>query len=290
MPRLSLGLGVSSSSKLPQGRAAPPGIPLNSSTITLNFPSAVHGSSRSFSSGNYSLSRLDNSQWRTSGQGPLTPGFYSGLGLTYNANWPQSYGGFPEGNNKWVVYNGYNDEGSAYMDILYYHPTANSTSIPVNGWLLGSFYGTPTTGGDLTITAPTFPNVATTNVVNALINTSDAATTSYLQSLGFTAVGGVFSVPLTKQVPPSQNYLSVEYKTTFNDGATCDLIHSAAANNRWFFFMRKFAYYDEEFGNQYDILIGISTTTGQSNATIPAARSSWSGTNINSMVSPNCFS
>ena len=133
--------------------AAPPGIPLNSSTITLNFPSAVHGSSRSFSSGNYSLSRLDNSQWRTSGQGPLTPGFYVGLGLTYNANWPQSYGGFPEGNNKWVVYNGYSDEGSAYMDILYYHPTANSTSIPVNGWLLGSFYGTPTTGGDLTITA-----------------------------------------------------------------------------------------------------------------------------------------
>lgn len=135
-----------------------------------------------------------------------------------------------------------------------------------------------------------FPDVASTSIVNALINTSDAATTSYLQSVGFTDVGGVFSIPLTKQVPPSQIYMSVEYKTTFNDGATCYLIHSTAANNRWFFFMEKFSYYDEEFGNQYDTLISIYTTTGQSNATIPEARSSYSGTNLNSMVSPNCFS
>ena len=135
-----------------------------------------------------------------------------------------------------------------------------------------------------------FPDVASTSIVNALINTSDAATTSYLQSVGFTAVGGVFSIPLTKQVPPSEFYLSVEYKTTFNDGATCYLIHSTAASNRWFFVMEKFAYYDEEFGNQYSTLISISTTTGQSNSTIPAGRSTYSETNINSMVSPNCFS
>ena len=171
----------------------------------------------------------------------------------------------------------------------------------VNAWLNGALIASSTsndiasipTGGwtpIITITVPTFPDVATTSTVNALINTSDATTTSYLQSVGFTAVGGVFSVPLTKQVPPSENYYSVEYKTTFSDGATCYLVHSTAANNRWFFFMEKFSYYDEEFGNQFDTLISISTTTGQSNATIPAARSAYSGTNINSMVSPDCFS
>ena len=90
-------------------------------------------------------------------------------------------------------------------------------------------------------------------------------------------------------MPPSQNYLSVEYATTFNDGATCWLVHSRATD-RWVFFMQKFAYTHEEYGDEYDTLINIAAPAGLSNATIPAARSSWSGTNINSMVSPNCFS
>jgi hypothetical protein len=139
-------------------------------------------------------------------------------------------------------------------------------------------------------TAPSgFPDMASTSIVNALINTSDAETTSYLQSVGFTAVGGVFSIPLTKQVPPSQNYLSVEYSTTFNDGNICQLSHSTSAGNRWFFLIRK-VFYDEEVGEYYSFPILISTTTDLSNSTVPAARSSYSGDNLNSMVSPNCFS
>lgn len=137
-----------------------------------------------------------------------------------------------------------------------------------------------------------FPDVASTSIVNALINDTNAETTSYLQSLGFSAANGVFTIPLSKQVPPSQNYYSVEYKTTFNDGAQCHLLHSTAANNRWFFFMEKFSYYDEEFGNQYATQISATTTTGQSNSQIIATRSSYSvsSTNLTNLVSPNCFS
>ena len=141
-------------------------------------------------------------------------------------------------------------------------------------------------------TAPSgFPDVASTSIVNALINDTNAETTSYLQSLGFSAVNGIFTIPLQKQVPPSQFYLTVEYKTTFADGAVCYLIHSSAANNKWFFIMERFSYYDEEFGNQYATQISVFTTTGLSNSQIIATRSSYSaGTNLTNLVSPNCFS
>jgi len=143
-------------------------------------------------------------------------------------------------------------------------------------------------------TAPSgFPNVASTSIVNALINDTNAETTSYLQSLGFSAVNGIFTIPLQKQVPPSEFYLTVEYKTTFADGAGCYLIHSSAANNRWFFYLTRFTYYDEEDGgNQYTTQINGITTTGQSNSQIIATRSSYSAssTNLTNLVSPNCFS
>ena len=197
----------------------------------------------------------------------------------------------PTGYDVYVAYGGGQWRIQAYMN----DPSVNeeaatnqaaNTSIPVTGWVLQAGAGN---SGSVAITATTFPNVATTSTVNALINLSDTDTTSYLLSVGFTPVGGMFSIPLTKQVPPSANYMSVEYKTTFNDGATCSLIHSTGANNKWFFTMQKFSYHDEEFGNQYTTPISIYTATGQSSATIPAARSSYSGTNINFMVSPNCF-
>jgi len=141
-------------------------------------------------------------------------------------------------------------------------------------------------------TAPSgFPNVASTSIVNALINDTNAETTSYLQSLGYSAVNGIFTIPLQKQIPPTQVFYTVEYRTDFADGAECYLIHSSAANNRWFFVMTRFAYYDEEFGNQYATQISVSTTEGQSNSQIIATRSSYSiGTNLTNLVSPNCFS
>jgi len=282
MPRLSLGLGVSNSSKLPAGRATPSGIPVASTnSITIDgygtFVKKIGGEEITsdgltlYDGVGYARAPLSTSPNAIVLFGP--PPTYSGdLSPSQFSNWTlYSVGAYEGGDvNAWL--NGTLIASSTSNDI---------TTIPTFGW-----------SPSITITAPTFPDTATTNVVNALINTSDATTTSYLQSRGFTAVGGVFSVPLTKQVPPSENYYSVEYKTTFNDGATCYLINSAAASNRWFFYMEKFTYYDEEFGNQYATLISIYTTAGQGSATIiPAARSSWSaGTNINSMVSPNCFS
>ncbi len=140
-------------------------------------------------------------------------------------------------------------------------------------------------------TAPSgFPNVASTSIVNALINDTNAETTSYLQSLGFSAVNGVFTIPLQKQIPPTEFYYTVDYRTTFSDGAECYLVHSSGANNRWFFIMTRFTYYDEEFGNQYSSLISCYTAEGQSNSQIIATRSSYIGTNITNLVSPNCFS
>jgi len=155
MPSLSLNIGLNNGRKLPfGGGAAPSGIPLSATPIILNFSSEVNGGGGfNRAGGDYSLVRTDNSNWRTSGQGPTSEGFYYGLGMTYNASWPESFGGFIDGNNKWVVYNGFADEGSAYFESLYYHPTHPSTSIPSSGWLLASFYGTQTTGGNLTITA-----------------------------------------------------------------------------------------------------------------------------------------
>jgi len=298
MPRLSLGLGVSSSSKLPQGRAAPSGIPVASTASVV-----IAGQNVIFPNGTYT--KVTANGTRVAGSA-VSDKLLLDTGLVY------------------LKEAGYGDVGrpvAPYGDILIppnttFTATNFDTLVPESYWRAGRVYGLqgeessyfgfsfantnlstdPTTiptfgwSPSITITAPTFPDTATTNVVNALINTSNATITSHLQSVGFTAVGGVFSVPLTKQVPPSENFYSVEYKTTFNDGATCDLIHSRAANNRWFFFMEKFAYTSEEYGDQYATLIGISTTTGRSSATIPAARSSWSGTNANSMVSPNCFS
>lgn len=142
-------------------------------------------------------------------------------------------------------------------------------------------------------TAPSgFPDVASTSIVNALINDTNAETTSYLQSLGFSAANGIFTIQLPKQVPPSQFFYTVEYATTFVDGAVCYLIHSSDANNRWFFVMQRFSYYDEEFGNQYVTQISATTATGQSNSQIIATRSSYSAssTNLTNLVSPNCFS
>ena len=155
MPSLSLNVGLNNGRKLPfGGGAAPSNLPLSTTPIILNFSSTVDGGGGAyFAGGNYSLVRVDNSDWRTSGQSQASAGFYFGLAMAYNSSWPESYGGFIDGNNKWVVYNGYSDEGNPYFESLYYHPTHPSTSIPYSGWLLASFYGTQTTGGSLTITA-----------------------------------------------------------------------------------------------------------------------------------------
>ena len=151
MPKLGIGLSLPQTRKV---EATPSEFPLNTTSIILNFPSDVIPYWSFWSAGNYSLQRLNNSNWITSGSPALPPpNFYSGLGLTHNSLWPGNYGGFPEGNNKWVVYNGYNDDGNKYFESLYYHPTHPSTSIPSSGWLLGSFFGNQTIGGVLTITA-----------------------------------------------------------------------------------------------------------------------------------------
>ena len=122
------------------------------SNIKLNFSSFVQPYWGYFSAGNYPLSTFNNTNWKTNGAERLNLAIFEGLGLTFSEFSPGSYGGFPQGNNKWVVYNGYNDDGNIYMDILYYHPTASSDSIPVSGWLLGSTFGLQTIGGSLTIT------------------------------------------------------------------------------------------------------------------------------------------
>jgi hypothetical protein len=120
----------------------------------LNFPSPVTQYFGTIGAGNYPLQRINNSNWTTSGAAPLSPpNFYNALSMTYNSNWPGSYGYFPEGNNRWVVYRGFNDDGNKYFESLYYHPTHPNTSIPASGWLLASFNGNPTIGGVLTITA-----------------------------------------------------------------------------------------------------------------------------------------
>jgi len=157
MPSLSLNIGLNNGRKLPfGGGGSPPGdLPLSTTPIILNFSSEVSGGGGVFyrPAGNYSLVRVDNSNWKTSGETQTSAGFYFNLAMTYNSSWPESYGGFIDGNNKWVIYNGYTDEGNPYFESLYYHPTHPSTSIPYSGWLLASFYGTQTTGGNLTITA-----------------------------------------------------------------------------------------------------------------------------------------
>jgi len=153
MPRLGLGLGISSASKL-LSIPTPSEFPLNTASIILNFPSDVTQYFGTIGAGNYPLQRLNNSHWITSGSVPLPPpNFYSALSMTYNSNWPGSYGYFPEGNNRWVVYRGFNDDGNKYFESLYYHPTHPNTSIPSGGWLLASFVGSQTIGGVLTITA-----------------------------------------------------------------------------------------------------------------------------------------
>ena len=130
------------------------GITLNTESIILNFPSPVTQYSGTIAAGNYPLQRLNNSNWITSGSVPLPPpNFYNALSIAFNSNWPGSYGYFPEGNNRWVVYRGYNDDGNKYFESLYYHPTHPNTSIPASGWLLASFNGNQTIGGVLTITA-----------------------------------------------------------------------------------------------------------------------------------------
>ena len=140
--------------KVGGGAPPPSNLPLSTTPIILNFSSEViSGAGFPFSAGNYSLNRFNNSNWRTSGETQLSPGFFYGLSMTYNSSWPGTYGGFATGDNKWVVYRGYDDDGTPYFDSLYYHPTHPSTSIPYSGWLLGSLFGTPTTGGNLTITA-----------------------------------------------------------------------------------------------------------------------------------------
>ena len=250
MPRLSLGLGVSSSSKLPSA-AAPSGIPVaGTNSIIVNGEVLQKSSSTKYDI--YTRTEYDDS-----GQSDISNA------IVFDSVW------------KYVEL----QDGYILVQIYSTTNSNNPNFIPTTGW-----------SPAITITAPTFPNVATTSTVNALINTSDADLTSYLQSVGFAAVGGVFSVPLTKLVPPSQPYLSVEYKTTFSDGGFLQFSHSTAGGNRWFLVMEQFTYNDEEYGAQYSVPINIYTAVNQSNATIPAARSTYSGTNINSMVSPNCFS
>jgi len=151
MPKLGVGLS------LPQTRgvkATPSQFPLSSSQIVLNFSSTVTQYGSPISAGNYPIQKLNNSHWITSGAVPLPPpNFYNALSMTFNSNWPGSYGGFPEGNSRWVVYRGFNDDGNKYFESLYYHPTHPSTSIPSSGWALASMFGNPTTGGVLTLTA-----------------------------------------------------------------------------------------------------------------------------------------
>ena len=188
-----------------------------------------------------------------------------------------SYSFAPQGN--WTISIINDDSGGATsLIVLASNASSNNNYIPTTGW-----------SPSITITG--FPNVALTSIVNVLINNTNAETTSYLQSLGFSAVNGIFTIPLQKQIPPTQNFYTVEYRTTFADGAECYLVHSSGANNRWFIIMTRFTYYDEEFGNQYSVLISGQTAEGQSNSQIIATRSSYiAGTNTTNLVSPNCFS
>ena len=150
MPLIGLSLSLPVVNPLQQ-QVALEFLPLSSNSVTLNFSSAVQGYWQGFSAGNYSLARVNNNNWKTSGADQTSQGFYYGLAMAHHASWPGTFAGFFSADNKWFIYNGYVDDGSPGMDILYYHPSHPHTSIPISGWLLGSSFGTPTTGGTLTI-------------------------------------------------------------------------------------------------------------------------------------------
>jgi hypothetical protein len=151
MPALGLSRSLPTMSLFGSAVVVPTDLPLSSSPITLTFSQTTTSSNGFSFSGANSLIRLNNNSWYSSGETPTSPGFYNGLGMAHQASWPETYGGFATGNSKWVVYAGWVDDGTPYMDIFYYHPTHPNTSIPISGWLLGSTFGTPTTGGTLTI-------------------------------------------------------------------------------------------------------------------------------------------
>jgi hypothetical protein len=151
MPALGLSRSLPTMSIFGSVVAVATELPLSSSPITLTFSQTTLTANGFSASGVRSLTRFNNNNWRTSGQTQATQGFFTGLAMTYNAGWPETFAGFTTGNSKWVVYIGWVDDGSPNMDILYYHPTHPDTSIPTSGWLLGSTFGSPATGGTLAI-------------------------------------------------------------------------------------------------------------------------------------------
>ena len=98
MPRLSLGLGVSSSSKLPSGGAAPSGIPISTGTITV----LTVGGTSAASTGAYN--KQSDTEWWRGGDSYLR----------YDGTWYFQ-----------------NEDTNAYS----YHPTGtNPNFIPDTGW------------------------------------------------------------------------------------------------------------------------------------------------------------
>ena len=151
-----------------------------------------------------------------------------------------------------------------------------------DGTISNALSGTPV--------APAGPSgfdVASTSTINVLINNSDATITSYLQNNGYSAVNNIFTIPLQKAVPPSQLYYTSEYIITFADTGSLYLVHSSAANNRWFLLLYAYEGDHEEFGPQYASYISVFTSTNQSSSTIIATRSSYSGTGLTSLNSLN---
>ena len=112
MPRLSLGLGVSSSSKLPSGGAAPSGISLTAPTIYV--------SGLTFADGGYFSAGVLYSPYTL-----LTSGYWQDV---YNVGFV-TYGG-----GEWGFRTFANGEGSPEAALVATN-TAPATSLPTTGWV-----------------------------------------------------------------------------------------------------------------------------------------------------------
>jgi hypothetical protein len=134
MPRLSLGLGASSSSKLPSGGAAPSGIPYSTSQIILSgFNDTNVGVDRTSPITLTKSISLPN-EWGSSG----AEGYYVYLYRTSNT----------DPNGTWVIIlQQFGEEGFGTVTSAT-NPSTTLSEVPTTGWVLASGVT-----GTITITA-----------------------------------------------------------------------------------------------------------------------------------------
>ena len=107
MPRLSLGLGVSSSSKLPSGGAAPSGIPVTGASQ----PLVIYFGSGDERNGTYNG---NSTEWANSG---------------YSTNYKLVAPGH-KNNATWTFFDDDN-----YVEVSPSNPSTNPNFIPTSGWI-----------------------------------------------------------------------------------------------------------------------------------------------------------